>query len=482
MATNQTSKVLQHLRSTVLLQYGAGLTDGQLLDRFIEQRDDVAFAALVKRHGPMVWGVCRRILGRHHDAEDAFQVAFLILFRKARSVRPREMVANWLYGVAYQTALQARRTITRRREKQVMEMPEPEAAQRDHWNDLQPLLDEELSRLPDKYRVVILLCDLETKTRKEAARQLNLPEGTVAGRVARARVMLAKRLARRGLVLSGGALAAVLSQNLAAAGVPTSVVSSTIKVASVLAAGQAVAIIPAQVAALMKGVLKAMLLTKVKSAIAVLLVLGIAALGAGGLISRSLATEPAGGMPDSQEQGQVNPGDLHERVVQLKQQLQQLQKTIARLEQETQPRRNQRNTRNTRDTFLANRFSYRVPFETGYTEFKEGGRIEIHEVWGTRPRIEVGGQYLVRGKYVMPPGERGKLYFYETATGDWSQTTTTLDLQSTAVDKQEGEFTLVHGMAGPGYFHLYLAPAENYSRTFANLYFGTGDTVLRKKP
>jgi hypothetical protein len=170
---------------------------------------------------------------------------------------------------------------------------------------------------------------------------------------------------------------------------------------------------------------------------------------------------------------------MHERVQELKQQLQQMQKKLARLEQETQPRRGEPGAR---DGLLANLFKHRIPFEIGYTESKAGGRIEIREVWGTRPRIEVGGQYLVRGKYVLPPGQRGKLYFYETATGDWSQPTTTLDLQLTELEKQEGEFTLVHGMAGPGYFHLYLADPERYSRLFANVYFGTGDNVLRKKP
>src|SRR5262249_37856857 len=154
--------------------------DGQLLGCFIEQRDDAAFAALVKRHGPMVWAVCRRLLP-HHDAEDAVQASFLVLVRKAASIVPMEMVANWLYGVAHQTALQARRTSARRaaREKQVTPMPEPAVAEQDLWHDLQPLLDHELARLPDKYRVAVVLCDLEGKTRKEAARHLGCPEGTL---------------------------------------------------------------------------------------------------------------------------------------------------------------------------------------------------------------------------------------------------------------------------------------------------------------
>jgi RNA polymerase sigma factor (sigma-70 family) len=241
----------------------------------------------------MVWGVCRRLLASHHDAEDAFQATFLVLARKASSIVPREMVANWLYGVAHQTALRARAAAARRkgRERQVTEMPEPAVAEEGPWRDLQPLLDEELSRLPDKYRSVIVLCDLEGKTRKEAARQLACPEGTVAGRLARARVMLAKRLAKRGVALSGGALAAVLTEKLASAGVPPSVVSSTIKAASLFAAGQAAAgMISVKVAALTEGVLKTMLFTKLK--IVVVLLLAVVALsGAAGVIYQTQAAE-----------------------------------------------------------------------------------------------------------------------------------------------------------------------------------------------
>ena len=218
MATNPTSKVVQHFLHTVLRREGTGLTDGQLLECFIERRDEAAFAALVNRHGPMVWGVCRRLLP-HHDAEDAFQAVFLVLSRKATSVVPRELVANWLHGVARQTALLATRTAARRkvRERQVTEMPEPEVVARDLWADVQPLLDRELGSLPEKYRAVIVLCDLEGKTRKEVARQLGCPEGTVAGRLARARTMLAGRLAKRGVALSAGSLTTVLTQQASAA-------------------------------------------------------------------------------------------------------------------------------------------------------------------------------------------------------------------------------------------------------------------------
>jgi RNA polymerase sigma factor (sigma-70 family) len=277
MANRKTSQVIQHLRRAVLLRDGAGMTDGQLLDCFLSQRDDAAFAALVRRHGPMVWGVCRRVLPNYHDAEDAFQATFLVLVRKAATVEPREMVANWLYGVAYQTALKARSVAARRkeRERQVVEMPEPAVEEQEVWHDLHPLLDQELSRLPDKYRVPIVLCDLEGKTRKEAARQLGWPEGTVAGRLATARKMLARRLTQRGITLSGGMLAVLFSQKVASAGVPTSVASSTIKAASLLGAGQAAAtgVISAKVATLTEGVLKTMFLNKLKTVVMLLLVL-----------------------------------------------------------------------------------------------------------------------------------------------------------------------------------------------------------------
>jgi RNA polymerase sigma factor (sigma-70 family) len=293
MATSQMSEVIQHLRRVVLLREVAGLTDGQLLKDYLGHRDEAALAALVQRHAPMVWGVCRRVLRNYHDAEDAFQATFLVFVRKAASIASPELLANWLYGVAHQTALNARATTAKRgaRERQVTEMPEPAAMEWDHWADLQPLLDQELSCLPDKYRVAIVLCDLEGKTRKEAARQLAVPEGTLAARLARGRVMLAKRLGRHGLAVSGGALAAVLAQNAASASVPTSVVCSTIKAASLFAAGQAAAtaMVSPNVAALTKGVMKAMLFSKLKTPIAIVLILGFVATGATILTCRTAA-------------------------------------------------------------------------------------------------------------------------------------------------------------------------------------------------
>jgi RNA polymerase sigma factor (sigma-70 family) len=284
-AMSQMNGVIEHLRKAVLLRDGAGRTDGQLLSDYLDGGDVVALAALVRRHGSMVWGVCRRILRNEHDAEDAFQAAFVVLVRRAASILPREMVGNWLYGVAVQTALKARATVAKKssRERQVTEVPERGKMEPEQSQELQPVLDKQLSLLPEKYRSVIVLCDLEGRTRKEAARQLGVPEGTVAGRLARARTLLAKRLAQQGVALSVGALAALTARQTASASAPASALSSAIKTVSLLAAGQTAAtgVLSAKVAALAEGVLSTVVLTKIKLGVTALFT--VALIGVGGI-------------------------------------------------------------------------------------------------------------------------------------------------------------------------------------------------------
>jgi RNA polymerase sigma factor (sigma-70 family) len=313
MPTNQMNEVINNLRRVALLrtcqtlpQDEEELTDGQLLAAYRSRSDETALATLVRRHASMVWGVCRRVLANYHDAEDAFQVTFLVLVRKAASIAAPELLANWLHGVAHQTALKARATTAKRksREKQVTEMPEPAASQENLWDDLQPLLDQELSCLPDKYRIAIVLCDLEGKTRRLAAQQLCIPEGTLAARLARGRAMLAKRLARRGLAVSAVSLTAVLAQNAASAA-PALVVCTTLKVANLVAAGKAA--IPVEVAALAEGVMKTMLLTKLKTTLALLLTV---ALGLGcGLVCWQSAGYAQDEPENPSPKGQVQPND-----------------------------------------------------------------------------------------------------------------------------------------------------------------------------
>jgi RNA polymerase sigma factor (sigma-70 family) len=260
---------------------GGGLTDAQLLSRFIAARDESSFAALVRRHGPMVLGVCRRLLHDFHHAEDAFQATFLVLARKAASVAKREAVVSWLYGVAYRTALEAREVHARRRarERPMNDVPPPAVAPPEA-QDWRPLLDRELNRLPEKYRAAIVLCDLEGRTRKEAARLLRVAEGTLSSRLATGRNLLAKRLAGCGLALSGGALAVAMGQGVASAQVPAPLVNSTAQAAALVAAGQ-VAGVSTSAVVLMRGVMKAMLMKKMRLVVGAVVVL--AAFGAVGL-------------------------------------------------------------------------------------------------------------------------------------------------------------------------------------------------------
>jgi RNA polymerase sigma factor (sigma-70 family) len=270
---------------TRIRQTGGGQPDDQLLACFVADRDEDAFAALVRRHGPMVWGVCRRLLGYHHDAEDAFQAVFLILAQKAITVRPQAALGPWLYGVAYRVALKAAAAGARRRsrEGQVTDMPHPEVLPTE-VADWRPLLDRELGRLSERYRAAVVLCDLEGQPRREAARRLGVPESTLASRLTRAHALLARRLCGRGVVLPGAALAAVLAADAAAARVPEALLRSTARVAALVAAGNLTGAASAPVV-LMKGVMRAMLIRKLK--VVLVAVVATAALGVVGLTSRT---------------------------------------------------------------------------------------------------------------------------------------------------------------------------------------------------
>ena len=267
----------------------SGLQDSELLERFIVRRDEAAFEALVRRHSPLVWGVCRRILRDHHDAEDAFQATFLVFARRAPVITPREMLSNWLYGVARQTASKAQQRSARRRsrERPFAEDHEYEAVSQQIEDSLHAVLDQELSRLPAAYRTPIILCHLEGKGHKEAAEQLGWPVGTLSGRLSRARRMLAKRLARGGFAVSAGRFAMLsLSYRCGeSACISASLVNSTVKFAGTSTVGPVTnSLVSAEVAGLAKGVMKAMMLSKIKFGMLFLFV--AAAIGLG-LITQS---------------------------------------------------------------------------------------------------------------------------------------------------------------------------------------------------
>ncbi|HKB02030.1 MAG TPA: sigma-70 family RNA polymerase sigma factor [Gemmataceae bacterium] len=219
MGTRRWGEFLLHLRWGPVRPAGPDPTDGALLRRFADGRDEVAFALLVQRHGPTVFGVCCRILGPGPDAEDAFQATFVVLARRAAALADRAVVGNWLFGVARRTALKARAVAARRRAKE-RDMPRPESHPPNHAEELREAIDAAVAGLPTKYRAPVVLCELQGRSLREAAAELGWPEGTVAGRLSRGRAMLRARLVRAGLPAAAGvALTAPVPAALAAAAV-----------------------------------------------------------------------------------------------------------------------------------------------------------------------------------------------------------------------------------------------------------------------
>ncbi len=277
MSARNLNCLMWHVRRTALL----GQADQDLLDAFVSRHEEAAFEALLKRHGPMVLAVCRRVLGNAHDAEDAFQAVFLVLVRKAASIRRREVLGSWLYGVAYRTAQNAKIMNGRRRIK------ERQAAARFPPGEVAAAvdLDKEISALPEKYRVAVVLCELEGRSRREVARVLGIAEGTLSSRLATARKMLAKRLKTHGSMLPGVVPGAV----------PAGLLASTLKAATFVAAGrEAASVISASVLALTEGVVKAMFVSKLKVSVAVLIVGGVLGLGTGWLSYSAVAQDSNG--------------------------------------------------------------------------------------------------------------------------------------------------------------------------------------------
>src|SRR5262245_34024065 len=292
MANAQLATVLRRIHRMVDGGTCHEPSDRELVQRFLTQRDELAFVALLQRHGPMVFHLCRRIQGNEHDAEDAFQATFLLLARKAGSIRKQESVASWLYGVAHRLARAAKAQGARRhaRERRAADMRKTSELPDQAWQELQAALADALGDVPEKYRAPLLLCYLQGKTQEEAARQLGCPLGTVRSRVARGRDRLREVLEPRGVRLSATALATALTSSAASAAVPVTLVHTTARAALDYAAGRAAAaLVSARVAALLEGGLKAMATAKLKIATAIILTLTVIGLGVGALAARVLA-------------------------------------------------------------------------------------------------------------------------------------------------------------------------------------------------
>lgn len=288
MAKAHLENAIRHIRKLAACEAANERTDRQLLHDFSVQRDQTAFAALFRRHGDLVFGVCQHVLGHGQDAEDAFQATFLVLAQSASGIKKRDAVASWLHGVAYRTAMRAKRDLARRRfhERQAMAM----AKTKPRWDlalqDLQGIVDEEIQLLPKKYRAPFVLCCLEAKSKVESAKELGWKVGTVSSRLARARKLLQQRLTRRGVMLSAVMGATELAQGGTKAAVPSSLAEATIKAGVLYAVNKTAAagMISPEVVALAQGVTKTMFSSKLKIATALLLAVSAVSTGLGGFM------------------------------------------------------------------------------------------------------------------------------------------------------------------------------------------------------
>jgi RNA polymerase sigma factor (sigma-70 family) len=259
------------------------LTDRHLLRRFAEERDEDAFAELMRRHGPLVLNLCRRVLGHEQDAEDAFQAVFLVLARKAASIRKGESVGSFLFGVAYRIAMKERGKLAQRRQREqqveqpMLAGPVYEAA----FRELQILLDEGLNRLPEKYRTPFVLCCLEGKSKSEAARELGWKEGTVSSRLAQARKQLQQFLSRKGVTLASALTVAGIAENAASACIPPLLAASAVRTARLFASGSSAVMETAKAVQLAEALFKSMAALPWKTATALLMVVSLAVGGAG---------------------------------------------------------------------------------------------------------------------------------------------------------------------------------------------------------
>ena len=262
-------------------------TDAELIARFICQRDQAAYETLLLRHGPMVFGICCRILRSHHEAEDAFQATFLSLALNAAKIARPEQLANWLHSVARRASLRLKTLAAKRQkvgqqmEEQINPIDDSNSEQSREWSDVAPVLDAEISQLAADLRITVILCDVEGKTRKEAARELGWPEATVSTRLMKARSLLAQRLRSHGIVLSVATLSLLVSQNAASASVPASLVASTLQTASVISMGHGVPVgmASSKVVALAQEMVKPMIFLNLKIAATVIALITTAVLG-----------------------------------------------------------------------------------------------------------------------------------------------------------------------------------------------------------
>ncbi|HEV8058456.1 MAG TPA: sigma-70 family RNA polymerase sigma factor, partial [Gemmataceae bacterium] len=281
-------------------------SDRELVQKALDERDEASLQAIVNRHGPMVYRVCWRVLQHSQDAEDAFQATFLILAQKLRTVRKQASLASWLHGVAHRVALKARaQSATRRRREQRLQSPTQLPPDEVTWGELRSALDQELSRLPEKWRQPLILCYLEGRTQDESAGLLGWSKSTLRRRLHEARTALGGRLNERGIVLPAALSAVLLSECASSAALSPSILGSLVTSAAGVAAGKSLATISPRVVALMKGIRTTMILAKLKTTTAVVIFICLAVAGIGGA---GLAGH--GASPSSEQPSETNESSL----------------------------------------------------------------------------------------------------------------------------------------------------------------------------
>ncbi|MCI0741711.1 MAG: sigma-70 family RNA polymerase sigma factor [Gemmataceae bacterium] len=288
MPASRSNRVLRCLRKAAATEHARELADRELLERMQRGHDEAVLAALVRRHGPMVLRLCLRVLRNQQDAEDAFQATFLVLSRKAASLGTQESLAGWLYSVAYRIAQKARVAAARRRkhEGRAAVRPAADPLTQITLQEAHELLDRELARLPDKFRMPLVLCYLEGLTRDEAALQLGWPASTLKSRLEQARQRLQARLAARGLALSGALVAMLFCEASAAAVVSPLLLDAAVRAGGAFASGQTTSVaIPVQVLSLAKGAMRTMAVNQLKSVLAMMLAVAVLAGGIGAIVS-----------------------------------------------------------------------------------------------------------------------------------------------------------------------------------------------------
>jgi RNA polymerase sigma factor (sigma-70 family) len=307
--------ILHHIHHLIGSVPATALTDGELLERFLKDGDDTAVEVLVRRYGPLVFGVCRRVLHNTHTAEDAFQATFFVLIRKAPSLDRARPLGSYLYTVAYRLALRARANELRRqrREEQAARSRPLSDSPASSPSDLLVALEEELHRLPARHRVPLVLCYLDGKTNDQAAEILGTPRGSMAARLERARDRLRECLTRRGFIVSSAALVAALTSAGAQAAVPLPLVDNTVRAALWFSRDDAGAegFLSTQAVALARGAVRAVFLNRLK--ITGALLLAVLMLGTGATLLLKAAPQADQPPPEARTRRAEVPGAAPER-------------------------------------------------------------------------------------------------------------------------------------------------------------------------